>query len=132
MIFQKKGVFVPLGGVIFLFVFISIFGALLLFIANRIGSRIKNSTAVKLAPYECGIPGIEQKDTKISVKFYLTAILFILFDIEIIFMYPWALTFKEFLANSMGWYSLSVMGVFLLVFIFGLLWEVKSKALEWE
>lgn len=122
----------PLGGVIFLFVFIFLFGALLLFIANRIGSRIKSPTAVKLAPYECGIPGIDKKDTKISVKFYLTAILFILFDIEIIFMYPWALTFKDFLSQSLGWYSLTVMGVFLLVFIFGLFWEVKSKALEWE
>ncbi len=122
----------PLGGVIFLFVFISLFGALLLFIANRIGSRIKTHSAVKMSPYECGIPGIEKKDTKISVKYYLTAILFILFDIEIIFMYPWALTFKEFQANSLGWYSLITMGVFLLVFIFGLFWEVKSKALEWE
>jgi len=122
----------PLGGVIFLFIFISAFGTLLLFIANRIGSRIKNTTDVKLAPYECGIPGIEKKDTKISVKFYLTAILFILFDIEIIFMYPWALTFKDFIASSMGMYSLLSMGFFLLVFIFGLFWEVKSKALEWE
>jgi NADH-quinone oxidoreductase subunit A len=123
---------VPLGGVIFLFVFISLFGVLLLFIANRVGSRIKDPTAVKLAPYECGIPGVEKRDTKISVKFYLTAILFILFDIEIIFMYPWALTFKEFSANSLGWYSLGAMGIFLAVFIFGLFWEVKSRALEWE
>jgi NADH-quinone oxidoreductase subunit A len=122
----------PLGGVIFLFIFISIFGALLLFIASRIGSRIKSATDVKMAPYECGIPGIEKKDTKISVKYYLTAILFILFDIEIIFMYPWALTFKDFIASSMGMYSLLSMGFFLLVFIFGLFWEVKSKALEWE
>jgi NADH-quinone oxidoreductase subunit A len=123
---------VPLGGVIFLFVFISIFGALLLFLANRIGSLIKNPSKVKLAPYECGIPGVDKKDTKISVKFYLTAILFILFDIEIIFMYPWALTFKDFSSASLGWYSLGAMGVFLLVFIFVLFWEVKSKALEWE
>lgn len=122
----------PLGGVIFLFIFITAFGALLLFIANRIGSRVKSVTDVKLAPYECGIPGIEKKDTKITVKYYLTAILFILFDIEIIFMYPWALTFKDFQASSMGWYALLSMGVFLLVFIFGLFWEVKSKALEWE
>lgn len=122
----------PLGGVIFLFVFITLFGALLLFIANRIGRRIKSPSDVKLAPYECGIPGVEKKDTTVSVKFYLTAILFILFDIEIIFMYPWALTFRDFLASSMGWYSLLAMGIFLVVFIFGLFWEVKSKALEWE
>jgi NADH-quinone oxidoreductase subunit A len=123
---------VPLGGVIFLFVFISIFGALLLFLAKFIGGRMNRPNPVKLEPYECGIPGIEKKDTKISVKFYLTAILFILFDIEIIFMYPWALTYKDFMANSLGLYSLLAMGVFLAVFIFGLFWEVKSKALEWE
>ncbi len=122
----------PLGGVIFLFIFISVFGALLLFLANRVGRKMKAVSEAKLAPYECGIPGIEKADTKISVKFYLTAILFILFDIEIIFMYPWALTYNDFVAQSMGWYSLAVMGVFLLIFIFGLFWEVKSKALEWE
>lgn len=122
----------PLGGVIFLFIFIGVFGALLLLLAKLIGGRMNQPNAVKSEPYECGIPGIDKRDTKISVKFYLTAILFILFDIEIIFMYPWALTFKDFMANSMGFYALMAMGVFLLVFIFGLFWEVKSKALEWE
>lgn len=122
----------PLGGVIFLFTFITIFGVLLILLAKLVGGRMNRPNPVKYAPYECGIPGIEKKDTKISVKFYLTAILFILFDIEIIFMYPWALTFKDFLHDSQGLYSLMAMGIFLLIFIFGLFWEVKSKALEWE
>lgn len=122
----------PLGGVIFIILFITIFGIFLLFLAKAIGSRMNKPFQVKMAPYECGVPSLEMADTRISVKFYLTAILFVLFDIEIIFMYPWALTFKDFVEKSEGWYILSAMGVFLILFVYGLFWEVKSKALEWE
>ena len=121
----------PLGGVIFIVLFIALFGAFLIWVATKTGGKPKYHK-VKYEPYECGLPSLEKKDSKVSVKYYLTAILFILFDIEIIFMYPWALTFKDFLSQSLGWYSLMAMGFFLLVFIFGLFWEVKSKALEWE
>lgn len=85
-----------------------------------------------MEPYECGIPGQEKKDTKVSVKFYLTAILFILFDIEIIFMYPWAVTFKDSIVSGQGAFVLISMMIFIAIFIFGLFWEVKSKALEWD
>jgi len=122
----------PLGGVIFIVIFIALFGSGLLFLASKTGGKKRPYDPVKYEPYECGIPGIEKKDTKISVKFYLTAILFILFDIEIIFMYPWATTFREFIASGQGGVVLISMMIFLLVFIFGLFWEVKSKALEWD
>jgi NADH-quinone oxidoreductase subunit A len=122
---------VPLGGVIFLFIFIMCFGCFLLFLASRLGG-IKPKDSVKLATYECGIPAQDKKDSKISVKFYLTAILFIIFDIEIIFMYPWAANFREFLATGYGALAFWSMAVFLGVFIFGLFWEIKSKALEWD
>jgi NADH-quinone oxidoreductase subunit A len=122
---------VPLGGVIFITVFVALFGCLMLLLARLIGGK-KPQNAVKMAPYECGVPGVEQKDTKVSVKFYLTAILFILFDIEIIFMYPWASSFKELIAAGIGGYALTAMGIFVAVFIFGLFWEIKSKALEWD
>ncbi len=121
----------PLGGVIFLVVFIGLFGTGLLFLARWTGGR-RVSSAVKLEPYECGIPGQDKKDTKVSVKFYLTAILFILFDIEIIFMYPWALTFRDFIASGQGLGVLIGMMIFIAIFIFGLFWEIKSKALEWD
>jgi NADH-quinone oxidoreductase subunit A len=103
----------------------------MLLLARLIGGQ-KPLGAVKLAPYECGVPGVEKKDTKVSVKFYLTAILFILFDIEIIFMYPWASSFKEMIAAGIGAYALIAMAIFVVVFIFGLFWEIKSKALEWD
>jgi NADH-quinone oxidoreductase subunit A len=122
---------VPLGGVIFLIVFIGLFGTFLIYLARFTGGRRPASKA-KSDPYECGIPGQDKKDTKVSVKFYLTAILFILFDIEIIFMYPWAITFRDFIASGNGLGVLIGVTIFLLVFIFGLFWEIKSKALEWD
>lgn len=121
----------PLGGVIFITIFIAVFGAFLLWLASKTGGPAKRSK-VKMEPYECGIPSIEKKDTKISVKFYLTAILFILFDIEIIFMYPWATSFRDFINSGMGGLALSSMAVFIVIFIFALFWAVKSKALEWD
>lgn len=120
----------PLGGILFIAVFVILFGCLLLFLASKTG--IRKYDPVKLESYECGLPVQEKKDTKISVKFYLTAILFIIFDIEIIFMYPWAASFKDFIASGQGLFVLVSMGVFLSVFIYGLFWEVKSKALEWD
>lgn len=122
----------PIGGIIFLTIFISIFGAALLFLARILGGRRTDNSAVKRDIYECGIPGQEKKESKISVKFYLTAILFILFDIEIIFMYPWAISFRDFIASGAGTPVLISMAVFLAIFIYGLWWEVKSRALEWD
>jgi len=126
----------PLFAALFLFVFVLVFGAVLLMVPpllakvglghKRVPSKVKSET------YECGLPEQVSGHSKVSVKFYLTAILFILFDIEIIFMYPWALTYGDFISGGHGIYILSVMGFFLAVFIFGLFWEVKARALEWE
>lgn len=121
----------PLGGVIFIAIFIACFGAFLLWLAAKTGGQAKRTKA-KMEPYECGIPSLEKKDTKISVKFYLTAILFILFDIEIIFMYPWATSFREFILTGLGPLALASMSVFILIFVFALFWAIKSKALEWD
>lgn len=87
---------------------------------------------MKSAPYECGLEGEGAESTKVPIKYYLTAILFILFDIEIIFMYPWALAYSDFMEAGFGLYIFLSMAIFLAVFIVGLFWEIKSKALEWE
>jgi NADH-quinone oxidoreductase subunit A len=126
----------PLFAALFLFVFVAVFGAVLLLVPpllaklgighKQVHSKVKSET------YECGLPEQLTGHSKISVKFYLTAILFILFDIEIIFMYPWAVSFLDFVKSGDGLYAFSVMGIFLLIFIYGLFWEIKSKALEWE
>ena len=110
--------------------FVILFGAGLLYIISLLGPKVRS--AVKGSTYECGLDVQTTGHTKIPVRFYLTAILFILFDIEIIFMYPWAVSYLDFIDEGAGLYILGVMGVFLFIFIFGLFWEVKSKALEWE
>ena len=115
-----------------LLLFVMAFGSLIVFVVSGIGSPKSKRDSVKQETYECGVPEQLTGHSKVPIKFYLTAILFILFDIEIIFMYPWAVSFVDALDNGMGLYMLSVMGVFLLVFIYGLFWEIKSKALEWE
>lgn len=117
--------------VLLLALFVILFGSALLFLTNLISERGKPNK-VKDETYECGIPADLSGAGKVPIKFYLTAILFILFDIEIIFMYPWALTYGDFIASGYGIYAFSAMAFFLAVFVFGLFWEVKSKALEWE
>ena len=90
------------------------------------------NTKSKASSYECGLSPDRQAGRQVSVKFFLTAILFILFDIEIIFLYPFALAYRELLQNEQALGILFAMGLFLLLFIFGLWWEIKSKALEWK
>ena len=107
------------------------FGGLLVYISSFLGPK-KNNTKIKDMPYECGLPGQDSKKTNISIRYYLTAILFIVFDIEILFMYPWALTYKEFVATGHGAYIFWVMFIFIALFLFGLVWEIYSKALEWD
>lgn len=108
------------------------FGALIVVGTSLLGPRNKRNNRAQMMPYECGVPGTETNDSKISIKFYLTAILFILFDIEIIFMYPWAVKFMDSIKDGAGGYMLGVMGVFVVLFVVGLVWEVKSKALDWN
>jgi len=117
--------------VLLLAIFVIVFGSALLILTSFISHR-KKPSEVKSATYECGIEAEVSGPTKVPIKFYLTAILFILFDIEIIFMYPWALTYGDFISGGYGIYIFSAMAVFLAIFVFGLFWEVKSKALEWE
>lgn len=116
--------------VILLFTVVAIFGALMLFLTSLVGPKLKQSKA-KLMPYECGVFGQENETTKIPIKFYLTAILFILFDIEVIFMYPWALVFAEYLKET-GPFIFYEMLVFMAILLFGLFYVWRGKGLQWE
>ncbi len=99
-------------------------GAILSGLARFIGPRRYNK--VKYEPYECGVPMVSERD-KMSVKFYLTAILFILFDIETVFMYLWAITFR-----SLGWFGIIEVFVFLAILVAGYIYVIKRGALEWD
>jgi NADH-quinone oxidoreductase subunit A len=96
--------------------------------------------AVKDSPYECGIEPTGEAHTRFSVKFYLVAVLFILFDIEIVFLYPWAVHFGGGEADGAVFatrgalvrFLFAEMLVFLLILFLGWYWVVKKKALDWE
>jgi NADH-quinone oxidoreductase subunit A len=87
----------------------------------------KKPSAVKLAPYECGMPLIGTARERVSVKFYIIAMLFILFDIEAVFLYPWAVVFKK-----LGMFGFIEMGVFIAILLVGYIYVWKKGALEWE
>ena len=82
---------------------------------------------VKYETYECGVPMVGNARDKMSVKFYMTAILFILFDIETVFLYLWARTFK-----SLGWFGIAEIIVFMAILIAGYIYVIKRRALEWD
>lgn len=87
----------------------------------------------KLSPYECGFEPFEDARIRFDVRYYLIAILFILFDLEIAFLFPWAVVFKEMIAE--GSHALYVFGtvmVFLAVLVIGYIVEWKNGALDWE
>jgi len=85
---------------------------------------------IKDSAYECGVPASGQTKTRFSVKFFVTAMLFILFDIEVIFLVPWAFVYREFLSEGL---PIVLPGLFFLgVLILGLFYEVRKGALDWE
>lgn len=90
----------------------------------------RKPTVEKQMPYECGIPGETKATTRFPVKFYLTAILFILFDVEVIFLYPWALVYGDLL--KFGPFILIEIAVFMFILTFGLFYVWKAHALDWD
>jgi NADH-quinone oxidoreductase subunit A len=87
--------------------------------------------AVKDTPYECGMIPVGEGTTRLTVKFYLVAMLFILFDIEVIFLYPWAVIYREMLKES-GGMILGAMLSFLAILLVGYLYAVKKRAFDWK
>ena len=86
---------------------------------------------VKDTPYECGMVPVGEGSTRLSVKFYLVAMLFILFDIEVVFLYPWAVVYRQMLKES-GGAILGAMVSFLLILFVGYLYAVKKGAFDWK
>jgi len=81
----------------------------------------------KLSPYECGFEPFEDSRMRFDVRYYLVAILFIVFDLEIAFLFPWAITLKE-----TGLTGVLAMGIFLVILVVGFIYEWKKGALEWD
>lgn len=86
----------------------------------------KRASEVKDEPFECGTIGTGDPRERMSVKFYLVAMTFILFDIEIVFLYPWAVNVVD-----LGWYGFWAVAPFLLILTVGLIYEYKRGVLDW-
>jgi NADH-quinone oxidoreductase subunit A len=93
------------------------------------GQRAKGNY-IKDAAYECGILAEDKPHPRFAVKFYITAMLFILFDIEVVFLVPWALIYRDFIAENIS--IVAPILVFMGVIILGLVYEIKQGALEWD
>ena len=93
---------------------------------GRLSARERNDPA-KISPYECGFEAFEDSRMKFDVRYYLVAILFIVFDLEIAFLFPWAVAL-----GKLGVFGLWAMAIFLGVLVVGFIYEWKKGALEWD
>jgi NADH-quinone oxidoreductase subunit A len=116
----------PYLPVLIILIFGIVFGFIMSGLSRFIGPRNRTMSPIKDEPWECGVPAVGERD-KMSVKYYLTAILFILFDIETVFLYLWATTFRD-----LGWFGVIEVVVFLVILVAGYLYVVKRGALEWD
>lgn len=99
------------------------------FIAIGLGTLFgpRKPSSIKAMPYESGMDPIGPGTRRLPIRFYLVAVLFILFDIEVIFLLPWAIVFRQ-----LGWFGLVEMFIFILILLVGYLYAWKKGALEWE
>ncbi len=102
-----------------------VLGLLMLSIGFLFGKGTKSKA--KLSPYECGFDPFEDARIPFDVRYYLVAILFIIFDLEIAFLFPWAVSL-----NKIGISGIIAMGIFLLVLVIGFIYEWNKGALEWD
>jgi len=101
------------------------FGAGSVWLSRRLGPR--RPSPEKLAPYECGMPPVGNARERHSVKFYLVAMIFLLFDIEVAFLYPWAVAIRE-----LRWFGFAQVVLFFAVLLVGYTYVWKKGALDWD
>lgn len=101
----------------------------IIFVAGALGP--KRVTAIKETAFECGSPSTGDPHARHSVKFYLVALLFIVFDVESVFVYPWGALLRDLQAENLGWFAYSEMLSFMATLAIGLLYVWRKGALEW-
>ena len=114
--------------VLFVFILAAGLAVVLLGLTHLIGPRVKDK--IKLSPYESGVDPVAPIHTRISVRYFIVGLIFIIFDIEIVFLYPWAVVFKDFIAQSP--FILYEMLFFLAVLLFGYMYVWRKGVFEWE
>ena len=102
----------------------------LVFVTGRLGPKVGGRT--KLEPYECGVPPIGTVRERIPVKFYRIAILFLIFDVEAAFLFPWAALFRSKLPEWGAPFMIGELGLFLLILVVAYIYAWKRGALEWD
>ena len=115
------------SGYIPIFIFLAIaiaFPVVTIIIAKLI--RPSSPFATKLEAYECGIKAASDSRGRYTVRFYIIAILFVIFDVETIFLFPWAVKYRQ-----LGWFGVAEVAVFLVILIVGYIWAWKKGALDW-
>jgi NADH-quinone oxidoreductase subunit A len=115
----------PYFPLLVLFAFAGIVVLSLLLIAQKVGPKTVNPA--KADPFESGNPPKGDARVRFTVKFYLVAMLFLIFDIEVVFLYPWAILFR-----SLGVFGLIEMGIFLGILLIGFIYVWRKGALEWD
>ncbi len=111
--------------VLFLFGLSLAFAAMMVMMSNRIGAR--RPTPVKEEPYESGILPLGDTRQRFAVKYYVVAILFLVFDVEVVFLFAWGVVFRK-----LGWFGFLAIMIFLTLLIVGLVYEWKKGALDWD
>src|SRR5258706_16437184 len=110
---------------IFIFLAIAILFPTVPTIAGKL-IRPSAPSVTKLEAYECGIKAASDSRGRYTVRFYIVAILFVIFDVETIFLFPWAVRYR-----ALGWFGVAEMAVFLAILVVGYIWAYKKGALEW-
>ncbi len=110
---------------IFIFLIVALLFPIVLIVVAKL-VRPSAPFLTKLEAYECGIKAASNSRGRYTVRFYIIAILFVIFDVETIFLFPWAVRYKQ-----LGWFGVSEVGVFLVFLVIGYLWAYKKGALEW-
>jgi NADH-quinone oxidoreductase subunit A len=112
-------------GIVVTFILAALVAGAMVALSSTLGK--KNPTSAKLAPFECGKDPFALPIGKLAIRFYVTAILFVLFDVELVFLYPWAAVYR-----SLGFPGLIEMGIFLGVLMIGFVYVWDNGALEWQ
>ncbi len=107
-----------------------VFGAVFLGLSFWLGPR--RPTALKESTYECGIQPRSSIQIRFFVRFFLVALFFLLFDLEAVFLYPWVILYRDFLAEGRALFALGEMGVFVAVLLVGFVYVWKKGGLEWQ
>lgn len=114
-------------GYLFIFIFLvaaTAFPLVLLALARFVRPQVPS--IAKLEAYECGIKAVSNARGRYTIRFYIIAILFVVFDVETIFLFPWAVRYQQ-----LGWFGVAEVSVFLAILVVGYVWALKKGAMEW-